>query len=183
MKKEITKQMLAESLLYLGSKQSVEKVTICEIVKHCHTGRQTFYNHFRNKYELIYWIYTTHTNDIIQKYRGRYPWGVVLGYTLEYMMKHYRFFGNVMKEEGPESFYIFLTQYTQADYIDFIQSRYGTSVLTNDLLFAIKFNSYGATNMAKEWLEAGAVSPTQELGIRIANSMSSEIRPYFDGYL
>lgn len=183
MRTEITKQMLADSLLRLGSKLPVEKVTIASIVKDCQTGRQTFYNHFRSKYDLIYWIYSTQVNRIIKEHRGKQPWGVVLGYTLEYMKKHYLFFGNVMKEQGPESFYTFLTQYTQSDYIQFVQSLHGASVMTEDLLFAIKFNSYGATNMAKEWLKEGAVSSPQELGVRIANAMPPSIRPYFDGYL
>jgi len=46
--KKDTKQIFAESLLELAHIKPIEKITVCDIVKNCGAGRQTFYNHFEN---------------------------------------------------------------------------------------------------------------------------------------
>ena len=37
--------------------QSVDKISVTDIVKRAGAGRQTFYNHFKDKNDLLYWIY------------------------------------------------------------------------------------------------------------------------------
>lgn len=45
--------LLAESLIELSAKKSIEKITIKEITDKAGVIRPTFYNHFQDKYELI----------------------------------------------------------------------------------------------------------------------------------
>lgn len=49
-------ECLAESLKALIQTEPFEKITIKEIVDRVGTTRVTFYNHFRDKYELVEWI-------------------------------------------------------------------------------------------------------------------------------
>lgn len=49
-------ECLAESLKELIQTEPLEKITIKEIVNKVGTTRVTFYNHFRDKYELVEWI-------------------------------------------------------------------------------------------------------------------------------
>ena len=55
--KQTTKELLAESLKDLSQTKSVDKITIKELTKNCGLTSPTFYNHFRDKYELMAWIY------------------------------------------------------------------------------------------------------------------------------
>lgn len=49
--------MLAESLKELAKFKPVDKITVKELTKNCGLTMPTFYNHFRDKYELMAWIY------------------------------------------------------------------------------------------------------------------------------
>ena len=52
----ITKQALANGLKELMAVQSFEKISVGQICDKCHMSRQSFYYHFRDKYDLLNWI-------------------------------------------------------------------------------------------------------------------------------
>ena len=56
-------QMLAESFKNLALKMPIEKITIREITEGAGVIRPTFYNHFRDKYELLEWMIHTEILD------------------------------------------------------------------------------------------------------------------------
>ena len=56
---DITKKALASSLKDLLSKYKFNKITIKDITENCGVNRQTFYYHFKDKYDLVNWIYYT----------------------------------------------------------------------------------------------------------------------------
>ena len=52
----ITKQALANGLKELMAVHPFEKISIGQICDKCHMSRQSFYYHFKDKYDLINWI-------------------------------------------------------------------------------------------------------------------------------
>ena len=55
--KATTKELIARSLVRLAATKSLDKITIQEIAADCGLTKTTFYNHFRDKYDLIVWAY------------------------------------------------------------------------------------------------------------------------------
>jgi len=55
----ITKRAMAESLKLLTKEKSFDKISVGEITDKAGVNRQTFYYHFKDKYELLEWIYDT----------------------------------------------------------------------------------------------------------------------------
>lgn len=55
----ITKRALAQSLKDLMKHQPIEKISVGNICKQCGLNRKSFYYHFKDKYELVNWIYYT----------------------------------------------------------------------------------------------------------------------------
>lgn len=53
----ITKRALAASLKELVRRKSFEKISVADITGGCGLGRQAFYYHFQDKFELLNWIY------------------------------------------------------------------------------------------------------------------------------
>lgn len=52
-----SKRALAESLKRLMAKQPLERITVGDICKTCGMSRKGFYYHFRDKYDLVNWIF------------------------------------------------------------------------------------------------------------------------------
>ena len=54
---ERTKLWIAEKMKNLMKKKSLDKIRITEICKEAEIERSTFYYHFRDKYDLVAWIF------------------------------------------------------------------------------------------------------------------------------
>ena len=53
----ISKKIIANSLKYLMETESFHKISVSDIMLLCQMRRQTFYYHFKDKFELLSWIY------------------------------------------------------------------------------------------------------------------------------
>lgn len=56
---QITKRALADSMKKLMEERPMKKISISDIVEGCNMNRQSFYYHFKDKYDLVNWIFYT----------------------------------------------------------------------------------------------------------------------------
>ncbi len=56
-KPEITKRILADGLKTLMTKYPLAKISVSDIVEECELNRNTFYYHFKDKFDLVNWIF------------------------------------------------------------------------------------------------------------------------------
>ena len=96
-------QMLAESFKNLALKMPIEKITIREITEGAGVIRPTFYNHFRDKYELLDWMIHTEILDpaIPQMQRGHIRESLIM--IFENLMENKKFYKKVVRLEGQDS--------------------------------------------------------------------------------
>ena len=66
--KDHTKWMFAEAILELIKTKDLSNIRVTELCKYCNTDRQTFYYHFKDKYDLVAWIYQNDLNDSLEKH-------------------------------------------------------------------------------------------------------------------
>ena len=62
-----TKSILATALMELTSRKNFAKITIADITHVSGFNRQTFYYHFRDKYELLSWIYEQEASQVFDE--------------------------------------------------------------------------------------------------------------------
>lgn len=55
----ITKHALASALQELMAELPFEKINVAQICERCNMNRKSFYYHFRDKYDLVNWIFDT----------------------------------------------------------------------------------------------------------------------------
>ena len=65
MKRRTTKDYLTESFKELAERKSIAKITIADITNNCEYSQPTFYNHFKDKYDLITWIAKCNAREIV----------------------------------------------------------------------------------------------------------------------
>lgn len=100
----ITEKALAESLKQLMKKKPLAKISINHIVENCGLNRQTFYYHFKDKYELVNWIYYTEAVSGKADCSNYNSWGEEMHKTLEYLMKNKLFYINAFSTSGQNAF-------------------------------------------------------------------------------
>ena len=63
----MTKRALAAALKELMGEMPFAKITVADICEKCDMNRKSFYYHFRDKYDLVNWIYDTEFIAIARK--------------------------------------------------------------------------------------------------------------------
>lgn len=99
---DITKRALADSMKKLMSERPMKKINISDIVEGCNMNRQSFYYHFKDKYDLVNWIYYT---EFVVTIKGLTisVWEV-LEKICNYFYENKEFYKNAFKVKGQNSF-------------------------------------------------------------------------------
>ena len=103
--KQTTKALLAESLKELSKVKAVDKITIKELTINCGLTPPTFYNHFRDKYELMAWIYNQKVEASLKNFGVTDSFEDVICKWMEIILEDEDFYMNLLKNAvGQNSF-------------------------------------------------------------------------------
>ena len=109
---QTTKELLAKSLKELSQFKSVDKITIKELTKNCGLTSPTFYNHFRDKYDLMAWVYNQKVEASMKNFGRGDSFEDVICKWMEIVLEDENFYTNLLKNAvGQNSF-----RYTTNDY-------------------------------------------------------------------
>ena len=65
-----TKILMADALKKLIKDRPFAKITVQDIVTECNINRNTFYYHFENNYDLLYFAYELEVQNIVNSFRS-----------------------------------------------------------------------------------------------------------------
>lgn len=98
-----TKLLLAQSLQKLMLTMPLEKISVNDIVEQAGVGRNTFYYHFADKYDLVTWYFQTGVTPFLFE-RARYgSWQSLLAGLQEYFRQNKVFYQNALAYTGQNS--------------------------------------------------------------------------------
>lgn len=99
---QITKKALAGSMKNLMEVYPMKKISISDIVEGCDMKRQSFYYHFKDKYDLVNWIY--YTEFILTLKDVTSPGLNILEEICKYFYENKTFYKNAFEVTGQNSF-------------------------------------------------------------------------------
>ena len=180
MKRKTTKEILAESFMELSESRPISKITIADITENCSLTSPTFYRYFRDKYDLMSWIYVTEAQKNVDKIgRDGYLWKDTLLDGLRYYAGNRKYMVNALKHtSGRDSF---INQMTEMDigYItDEVRKKIGTKTIPKDLAAMIKIYCYGTGQYLCEWLMDSESAPCEEVAAVMEASIPEKLKPY-----
>ncbi len=99
----ITKRALADSLKELLTEASFSKISIGNICEKCGMNRKSFYYHFKDKYDLVNWIYYTEFISIAKEKNYNTEWEAMEDICIYYYGNR-NFYRKILKVEGQNPF-------------------------------------------------------------------------------
>lgn len=102
----ITRNALAQALQDLMDEKPFERISVTDICERCGMNRKSFYYHFRDKYDLVNWIFD---RDFIKLIRSDLEDVSVsdqlksIRVFCDYLYENRRFYGKVLKMKGQNS--------------------------------------------------------------------------------
>lgn len=103
-KKKSTKDYLASSAIELLSRRDVESISVKEIAENCGVSTRTFYNHFRDKYDLFLYVYTREMERFFQNNKDHLTFRPFVFWTGQLLFDYKDFFNNFQKYIGQNNF-------------------------------------------------------------------------------
>ena len=99
----ITKRALAQAMKGLMAKQPFAKISVGDICEACGMNRKSFYYHFRDKYDLVNWIFYSEFLASVQVAQCTNNWEF-LESICRYFYSERSFYRNALRIEGQNSF-------------------------------------------------------------------------------
>ena len=154
---QITKQALAQALKRLMQKEPLSKISVGESAQESGVNRQTFYYHFRDKYELVNWIYYTETLPYMGSFSDRANWTEGLCALCRYMQRNKRFYINALNTPGQNSFQEYLTEFAHALVRALAEDLAGEShcIEEEELEFIADFYAFAFVGLIMKWAQEG----------------------------
>ena len=147
----ITKKVIAYSLKDLLKTTPYQKISIKDIMANAEYRRQTFYDHFTDKEDLIVWIYQQELTEIVEHFINYDHWTVIIKRLVDYFEKNKLFYQKTLLES-----YIFDAQLSDQlkQFILYLLTTHhangGKQTTTpND---TASFYSFAITGTIKDWL-------------------------------
>ena len=100
----LTKRALAQAIKELMNEKPLVKISIADIVDRCQMNRQSFYYHFRDKYDLVNWIFYTELITELQNSPNKDEYEELKN-ICRYLCDNRAFYINALKFTGQNSFY------------------------------------------------------------------------------
>ena len=158
--KEHTKWMFAEAILEIIKTKDLSKIRVTELCEYCNTDRQTFYYHFKDKYDLVAWIYQNDLNDSLQTYDYIFCKEETL--FLLYRIKEKQFFYQKAFENANQNSLFTYIQNANSKITEAVfKKQLHVEELTEQQLFTIKYNSYAWVGCLSEWVALKCMPPPE----------------------
>ena len=103
-----TKQELADALKLLLKDHSLIELTIADISQQAGMNRKSFYYHFKDKFDLVNWIFYTEYFDLYMNASDDHP-DMIL-YMCRYLEQNLAFYRSALKVTGQNSFDEYLSE-------------------------------------------------------------------------
>lgn len=160
----ITKRALAQGLQELMTIKSLSQITVQDICDTCDLSRKAFYYHFRDKYDLVNWIYQVEFFAQFSLDMEEKGYWERMRKALDYFYEHKHFYKNALELTGQNSFYEYFVETIAPIMEDQFSQIFSEDHSDHEeQQFCINFFSKAIRNVLVEWLQQGATIPPEKL--------------------
>ena len=172
------KYRLAEAMKGCMRRAPLEKITVGEIVEACGTTRQTFYRHFKDKYDLVNWYFD---KILLESFEHMGEGRTVLEGRVNkfhYIEKEKLFFRAAFKNDDQNNLRDHDFHLIQAFYTERIEGKTGRKI-PERLRFLLELYCQGSIHMTVQWVTGKIKSTPEEMARLLVDAMPAELADEF----
>lgn len=172
----VIKRVLASTLKEMAKKKSLSKITINDLTQACDVSRQTFYNNFKDIYDLVEWIYLKEVVTPIERGKIYDKWQDALTSIFQYISENHVFVLNTYRSFGKG----FLEKVLRQEIELFLSNQVFKKIKVTkeeakQVEFSYSFYTYALVGVGLDWIEKQMPESVEELVERIEKVMLGEI--------
>ena len=170
---EITKLWIADKMRELMKHKPIEKIRVTEICKAAEIERPTFYYHFKDKYDLVAWMFCTdaYGTDITSVASAAAG--------MNKMKREILFYKRAYDDTTQNALWRYMLEYFVNRYTDLAKEKLGTEILDTQLAYSIRFYCMGSVGMTQEWVLQDNITSAETVVQMMFASMPEVMRAVF----
>lgn len=171
-----TKIALEASLKKMMLQKPFDKITINDLTKDCGISRMTFYNHFKDIYDLVEWCCEEDGKQALQDYKTYDTWQEGLLQIFQAVLVNKPFILNVYRSVSREQIESYLFGLTCGLIENVVEEKsVGKNILPEDKLFIAEFYKYSFVGIMLDWVKQGMKEEPQLLVDKISITLQGNI--------
>ena len=160
---EQTRRVLADGLRRALKKREYGDITVADITDCSGMSRNTFYYHFRDKEELVDWVFQTDLKPVIRAAEKSSDWTGLLAEVLDIAGKNREFYAEVLTSQGYASFCNCLVDAGRHVAARVLAERRGASQTDRELQLAARFYAHAVIGVVIDWIRSDVEFEPEEL--------------------
>jgi AcrR family transcriptional regulator len=175
------KDVLADSFLGLCENRKLENVSIKMLLEESGVSRQSFYNHFMDKNDLIQYIYCTRIVPGFEEISIDIDFYSNLLDSFKRMKKYQNFLKQAVLLQGQNNLRDFLFEHCEKFDLAWHQKRYGEEEMPVELYLATQYHAHASTSMTVSWIISDMPTSCEEMAELITRLRSVGMEKLFEG--
>lgn len=159
----------------------LERITVKQLLERSSVSRQTFYNHFLDKNDLICQVYEQRMVNAFTGAPTAFSFRKELEQSLALMRTYGTFLRQAAKMDGQNSLTEHVMQRTQEFDLAWHQALWGPDPLPEELRLATIYHAMASTQMVLSWILSGFPAPESELADLICHMRGLGMERLFEG--
>ena len=170
---EITKMWIADKMQEIMKHKPISKIRVTEICRAAEIERPTFYYHFKDKYDLVAWMFYTkaYGTDIISVASAAAG--------MNKMKQQILFYKRAYEDASQNALWRYMLEYFAKRYTELAKEKLGTDILDPQLAYSIRFYCMGAVGMTQEWVLNDNITSAETVVQMMFNSMPENLHQIF----
>ncbi|HPE95186.1 MAG TPA: TetR/AcrR family transcriptional regulator C-terminal domain-containing protein [Bacillota bacterium] len=153
-----TKNALTAALKKLMAEKPFAKISVGDICEECSLNRKSFYYHFRDKYELVNWVFTTEFVNELEGKEIESDWDF-FECLCDYFYTNRDFYRNALSFCGQNSFNDYFHEFLSLP----ISQQISKTVLDDENIdFYVGFFTDSVLHAIERWIAASSCRPPEE---------------------
>lgn len=173
-----TKGMFANELEVMMDRMPLSKVRVRDLCARCGVERRVFYYHFKDKYDLVAWMFERDHSSAAQ---GQPAYSEEL-----YAEAHKRlwarraFYRRAFEEDSQNSIWRYLIEFSVQANENVLKAHLGVRSLSLEMSFVAHHFAYGNVGCVVEWLRGGIKATPAQLAAHMFSCMPPALRMAYE---
>ncbi|WP_051237867.1 TetR/AcrR family transcriptional regulator [Lacticigenium naphthae] len=174
------KELFAYEFLLLLEKNSLESINIKQLTTKSGLSRQSFYNYFLDKNDLIQFIYEKYIIPDFDENNLNINFRDSLLLSFKNMKKYHRFMKEACMKEDQNCLKDYIFNHCETFDLQWHQKLYGKKTMPKELVFATKYHANASSSMTLSWIISDMPIPPAELATRITEMRGMGMEKMFE---
>ena len=164
---------IADAMKKLMAKQSLDKIRVTQICKEAQIERPTFYYHFKDKYDLVAWIFLRSALETdVTSFEASVQ-------AMNNMRKEVLFYRRAYEDLTQNALWKYMLEFFVEQHTKKAKLILNTDILDPQIAFSIRMYCYGTVSMSREWLLDDNITPAETIVEMMFNSMPENLKKIY----